>query len=97
VCVQNNGFTGFYFRVLEEGYVSAPGELRRLEHNHPELTITEANRVMHHDKDDLVAAKRLLVPELSARWRTKLERRVEGERHDESTRLHGPPSELPHQ
>jgi MOSC domain-containing protein YiiM len=91
VWVQRSGFTGFYFRVLASGSVSSPTALQLLERTRPQLTVAEANRVMHRDKKDLAAAERLLVPELSARWRASLEKRLaDGDRsRNEAARLYG--------
>jgi len=74
--VQETGFTGFYFRCLNAGWVSV-GEPLRLVHRHPqEITVAEANRLMHHDKDDGEGLGRLLaVTELSLSWRKTFERR----------------------
>lgn len=47
--VEQTGFTGWYFRVLEEGRVEAGQILRLVERPCPEWTIAAANRVMHHD------------------------------------------------
>ncbi|WP_239614444.1 MOSC domain-containing protein [Cohnella mopanensis] len=76
--VTNSGLTGFYFRVLRSGEVK-PGEELKLMHVHPDkITVSEANRVMHKDKDDVEGIYRLLaVPELSASWVNSLRKRLE--------------------
>lgn len=71
-----HGSTGFYFRVLDGGEIWADAPVQARARPHPELTIAEANRVMHHAKDDHDAIRRLLVPELSASWMTNLRRRL---------------------
>lgn len=77
VRVQENGYTGFYFRVLEEGEVGA-GDSFTLERRDPAgLTLREANRVMHTDKKDAAGiAKVLEVAALSASWRETLSSRL---------------------
>jgi MOSC domain-containing protein YiiM len=70
------GCTGFYLRVLEEGEVAAGDPVGLVERRHPTLTVAEANRVRHHDRDDHAAARALLVPELGADWREAFERRL---------------------
>lgn len=72
------GYTGFYLRVLTEGHV-APGDrwvlLSRPE-NAP--TIAEVNRVLHHDKENLEAARAQVDAEgLAEVWRTFLHKRIE--------------------
>lgn len=89
--VQQTGFTGFYFRVLEEGEVAAGDGIVLVDRPAPAATLAEANRVMHRDKDDLAAVRRLLaVPELSANWRRNFEKRLSGEEADAAPRLEGP-------
>ncbi|UVI27640.1 MOSC domain-containing protein [Paenibacillus spongiae] len=81
--VQSSGYTGYYFRVLQEGDVGCGDELI-LESAHPAgVTIAEANRVMHRDKTDLVVIRRLLdISELSKSWRDTLTARLaKGEVH----------------
>jgi MOSC domain-containing protein YiiM len=75
--VQETGYTGWYFRVLQEGIVQPGDRLRLLERPYPHLTLDEANRVMHHDKEDWEAiAQLMLCPLLSASWRNSLRRRI---------------------
>ncbi len=88
--VQETGYTGYYFRVLQEGFVSPEDPLEKLA-THPDgLTVSFANRVMHRDKTDLAAVRRLLaVAELSANWRNTLLKRLDGEEPDDRARLRG--------
>lgn len=92
--VQETGLTGFYFRCLNAGWVSV-GEPLRLVHRHPqEITVAEANRLMHHDKDDGEGLERLLaVAELSLSWRRTFEQRLLGQRERTKERLQGPTKE----
>jgi MOSC domain-containing protein YiiM len=76
--VQRAGCTGFYLRVLEEGEVAAGDRVELVERRHPALTVAEANRVRHIDRDDRAAARALLVPELGADWREAFQRRLAG-------------------
>jgi MOSC domain-containing protein YiiM len=77
VQVQDTGYTGWYFRVLQEGIVQPGDALRLLERPYPNLTLAEANRVMHHDKEDWKAIATLMrCPLLSASWQNSLRRRI---------------------
>jgi MOSC domain-containing protein YiiM len=77
VQVVENGRTGWYFRVLEEGAVEAGAPLTLAARPRPDWTIERANQVMHHHKHDLEAAAALAdVPELSGSWRSTLRGRV---------------------
>jgi MOSC domain-containing protein YiiM len=75
--VQSTGFTGWYFRVQREGEVEAGLQLRLQDRPCPEWPVARANRVMHRDRHDLLAARTLAAcSHLSTTWRTKLERRA---------------------
>lgn len=89
--VQETGFTGFYFRCLKAGWVSS-GESLELVHRNPyKITVMEANRLMHHDKDDVRGLERLLdMPELSSSWRRTFDKRLAGRADSTRERLQGP-------
>lgn len=76
--IQNLGYTGFYFRVLKEGIVSPSDELVHISRPALAITVTEANRLMHHDKNDLDGMRTLLkVDELSEGWRKTFQKRLD--------------------
>lgn len=76
--VQQTGFTGFYFRVLQEGEVGAGEGLTVLERHHAAISLAEANRVMYKGKNDLAGMTALLaVEELSDSWKQTLTSRIE--------------------
>lgn len=88
--VQESGFTGFYFRVLEEGEVRAGDGIPLVERQSSAVSLAEANRIMHRDKRDVAGIERLLaVPELSANWRRTFEKRLAGAMEDTAPRLRG--------
>jgi MOSC domain-containing protein YiiM len=90
--VQQTGRTGWYFRVLDEGTVSAGSPLVLIHRHHPEWTVERANTVMHHDKDNVQSAWELAgLSLLSASWRKTLARRVDqSDGSDVSKRLDEP-------
>ncbi len=72
-----NGRTGWYFRVLQTGRVSAGTMLRLRERPHPNWTVTAANGVMHlRQGGDEAAAGLAACAALSGSWRESLERRA---------------------
>jgi MOSC domain-containing protein YiiM len=76
--VQDNGKTGWYFRVLKEGPVKAGMKLTLVERTHPDWTVAQANQVMHHDKHNATAAAELAgLDELSESWKWQLSKRFE--------------------
>jgi MOSC domain-containing protein YiiM len=75
--VIQTGRTGWYFRVLQGGYVAAADALQRIERPHPEWTIAAANDVMYHRREDRdVTAALSECPALSASWRAALRKRL---------------------
>ncbi|ERI07897.1 MOSC domain-containing protein [Aneurinibacillus aneurinilyticus] len=87
---QNTGFTGFYFRVLKEGWVTQPVSMRLIERSPKNVTVSFANNTMHHDKQNIEAIQRILdVEELSGNWRKTFLKRLEGIEVDTSKRLTG--------
>ncbi|MGG1636481.1 MOSC domain-containing protein [Paenibacillus sp. FSL K6-3182] len=75
--VQREGYTGLYFRVLQEGHIQA-GMTFEIKYKHPaRKTVMEANRVMYRDKDDIKGIRELLdVKELAASWQEQLGARL---------------------
>ncbi|CAM3868707.1 MOSC domain-containing protein [Cohnella lubricantis] len=74
--VTQSGASGFYFRVLEPGIVSA-GDITLAERHPARVSVKEANRIMHFDKNDAEGIRRLLaVDALADSWRGTLERRL---------------------
>ncbi|SFJ43338.1 MOSC domain-containing protein [Thermoflavimicrobium dichotomicum] len=75
--IQNKGRTGWYFRVLQEGYVEKGQSVVLLERSCPEWTIAVCNQIMHFRKDDREAAAKLAACELLANsWRETLRKRA---------------------
>lgn len=88
--MERTGATGFYLRVLRPGTLEAGAPITITDRRHPQVTVAEANRVMHRDRRDLPAIARLLaVPALGPSWRHTFERRLAGEIEDRSARRHG--------
>ncbi|NOU93892.1 MOSC domain-containing protein [Paenibacillus sp. LMG 31456] len=78
--VQDTGFTGYYFRVLKEGTVSAGDDIRLIERHALAITAAEANRLKYHDKTDLAGIHTLLAVEaLADSWRKSFEKRLKSE------------------
>lgn len=74
--VEQTGFTGWYFRVLQEGLVETNAILNLVERSYPEWTIATANHIMHHERDNRIAAEHLSrCPLLSSSWQETLRQR----------------------
>lgn len=91
VQIQQQGLTGWYFRILQEGWVQAGEELHLQKRPYPEWTIAKCNEVMHHQKQDLELAARLAACELLApKWRDTLSKRAQGKVKSDHHRVIGP-------
>lgn len=87
---QETGYTGFYFRVLKEGWVSSVDTLKRLQSDPKGVSIAFANRIMHKEKQNIEGVKRILeVNALSSSWRKSFEKRISGEKINTKERLEG--------
>jgi MOSC domain-containing protein YiiM len=65
-----SGFTGFYFRVLEEGEIQAGAELLLTQKDPAGVTVAFANQTFHHDRRNKKAIEQVLaVSALSDSWR----------------------------
>ena len=76
--VERTGFSGYYFRVLRHGPVAVGDMLTLVERPFPEWTVSLCNDIMHHQRNDPMAARRLAeCPLLSASWKDGLWARSE--------------------
>jgi MOSC domain-containing protein YiiM len=77
--VQETGYSGFYFRVLQEGNIQAGDRIERLERHPAGMTVMRANEIKYKCKNDAEAIRSLLaVEELADAWRGPLAKRLEG-------------------
>lgn len=90
--LQNTGKTGWYFRVLKEGYVEKGHSFTLLERPLPQWTVARCNEIMHVEKQNIEGASELAQCGLLApNWRKTLNKRVEkGEFSDIRKRVFGP-------
>lgn len=76
--VEQNGRTGFYFRVVQHGWVEAGDTIELVERSFPKFTVAYANEIMHHRKEEIAAAMELAsCPLLSGSWKDSLWLRAE--------------------
>ncbi len=72
--VEKSGRTGWYLRVLQEGYVEAGQQVTLLEHPYPRWTITAATQAIRkRHKNPSPALELLAIPALGIRTRSQLE------------------------
>lgn len=92
--IQRSGLTGWYYRVLSEGYIEADSVLTLVERTYPQWTIAACNEVMHEKKQDLdLAADLAGCPLLAVNWKRTLEKRLRGKESALEKRVYGPNKE----
>jgi len=76
--VVHNGRSGWYLRVLEEGWIEAQMPVVVMERPNPAWPVARANKILHHHKTDLPLTLALAdVPGLSDAWVEELRERAE--------------------
>ncbi|HLR08945.1 MAG TPA: MOSC domain-containing protein [Bacillota bacterium] len=89
--IQNSGRTGWYYRVLREGYVISQIDLELIERPYPQWTIAACNEIMYVEKDNLRLADELAsCPLLSENWKRTLKKRLRGQESSPDKRVYGP-------
>lgn len=89
--IQNSGRTGWYFRVLKEGYILTEVDIELIDRPYPEWSIAACNEVMYIYKDDLRMTDDLASCELLApNWRRTLTKRLRGQESNDHKRVFGP-------
>jgi MOSC domain-containing protein YiiM len=76
--VVRNGRSGWYLRVLQEGWIEAGVPVELLERPNPEWSVARANEILNHRKTDLRLTLELAeVPGLTYSWVEELRDRAE--------------------
>ena len=80
VRVRETGYSGFYFRVLEAGEVTAGDKMTWVRREGHGTTIAECNRLLYHEKGDTPALRKALEePALAASLRKHWSKRLQSE------------------
>jgi MOSC domain-containing protein YiiM len=75
--VIQNGKSGWYLRVLNEGELAAGMDIELISRPHPNWTVSRANRSLYHESDNTHGLQELAdLAELSHAWREELLDRV---------------------
>lgn len=89
--IENTGRTGWYFRVLKEGYIKAGDTFKLIERPCPEWTIAWMNEVLYHHRENIGLMENLRDSEFTPpSWVSSLNKLLAGEQIDDSKRLYGP-------
>lgn len=68
------GYTGYFFRVLQEGTISSDSTITQLSAHPSQVTVAQIHHLYFHDKspDPKTLERMLEIEELALPWRTKL-------------------------
>ncbi|WP_246125584.1 MOSC domain-containing protein [Alkalicoccus halolimnae] len=78
VLVKETGWSGYYLRVLKEGWIKPGEEMIRIKDGQKGITIIRANNVMYKDTSNEEALKEVLSePALADAWRGPLQKRLQ--------------------
>jgi MOSC domain-containing protein YiiM len=76
--VFTTGFTGYFFRVLEEGILTKNSEIKLVEPHPKKVSVLFANQILLHDHKNQQGIEKILeVEELAEVWRGKLKKLLE--------------------
>lgn len=77
VWVRETGYTGFYFRVLQEGTFTMDHSFERVETNPTYPTLAQANELMYSAHPNKEAIKEIIeINELSESWKKQFKKRL---------------------
>lgn len=75
--IVDTGFTGYFFRVLEEGEINVNSSIVLIDRPQEKMSILKANYIMFHDSKNKEAVSSLLeVNELAEVWQDKLRKKI---------------------
>ncbi|MGD6960353.1 MOSC domain-containing protein [Rossellomorea aquimaris] len=70
--VVETGYTGYFFRVLEEGTITIQSEIKLLEKHPKRMSIADIHHTYFHYKDLSEIEKILSIDELSLEWKNRM-------------------------
>ena len=87
---EENGRTGWYFKVLVPGEINAGDEIRLVERLHIAWSIARCNDVMHRSTDMDAVKEMSELSELAETWKVSLQKKLAGHIEDSSRRIYRP-------
>lgn len=87
---EENGCTGWYFKVLVPGDIQIGDEVRLVERLHNAWSIAHCNDVMHQSTDMSEVKEMSELPELAETWKVSLLKKLEGDVENKTRRIYGP-------
>ncbi|WP_449619879.1 MOSC domain-containing protein [Robertmurraya sp. Marseille-Q9965] len=76
--VVDSCYTGYLFRVLEEGVIEADSPIELVDRVQEKYSVLKANQIMLHDRKNVEAIEELLqIKELASDWKRRLDNMLE--------------------
>jgi MOSC domain-containing protein YiiM len=76
--IVETGYTGYFFRVLQEGIVTKSSSLKLLDRKQEKFSVLKGNHLMFHDQKNRKEMEEFLqVEELAKVWKEKFQKRLE--------------------
>lgn len=67
------GYTGYFFRVIQEGMITSRSEIKLLDKHPKQLSISTIHHTFFHNKHDLAQIEKILsLSELSQEWKDRM-------------------------
>ncbi|WP_174733072.1 MOSC domain-containing protein [Mesobacillus harenae] len=75
--VFHTGYTGYFFRVLEEGKVSSDADMILKDRENGSFSVLRANQIYLHEQDNITDMKKLMeISSLSSEWKSQLNKKI---------------------
>jgi MOSC domain-containing protein YiiM len=69
------GYTGYFFRVLEEGIISSDSSIKLIKKHPAGISVAAVHHTFFHQKDDLSQIEKILsLSELSEEWQVRMKK-----------------------
>ena len=87
---EDNGRTGWYFRVLKTGEIKNDDIIELIDRPNPDWSVARCNEVLNHSKNHQDAKTLVTMDQLTFAWKKSLTKMIEGHSENKNPRLYGP-------
>jgi MOSC domain-containing protein YiiM len=71
--IVDTGFTGYFFRVLQDGWIRSDSTITCLDRHPAKVSVLFGNQIMFHDRKNIEGIQRILeIQQLADAWRKRL-------------------------
>ncbi|MBM7606398.1 MOSC domain-containing protein YiiM [Metabacillus crassostreae] len=73
--IVEHGYTGYFFRVLQEGKIESNSKINIIEKHHKKISVASIHHTYFHNKKDMKQIEKILsLEELSLEWKERFEK-----------------------